>query len=72
MQASLNAAQLEILKMLQFEITNEELFELKKVISKYLADRLMRQVNEEVNKNGYSKEQIDNWANEHHRTTYKP
>ena len=71
MAETLTTAQLEVLKLLQFETTEEELLELKKIISKYLADRLMRQVQGEINKNGYTKEQTDNWANEHIRTTYK-
>ncbi len=71
MAETLNAAQLEILKLLKFETTAEELFELKKVITKFLADRLTKEVVAGIKQNGYTSEQTDLWANEHIRTPYK-
>ena len=71
MAETLTDAQLQVLKLLQFETTDEELHELKKIISKYLADRLMRQVEGEIKTKGYTVEQTDSWAKEHFRTPYK-
>ena len=71
MTAILTPAQIEVLKMLQFETTEEELFALKKTISKFLADRLKTQLEKDIQDNGYSKEHTDAWTNEHLRTTYK-
>ena len=71
MAETLTAAQLEVLKLLQFETSEDELFELKKILSVYLADRLMRSVNTEIEINQYTKEQTDSWANEHFRIAYQ-
>ena len=70
MEETLTAAQLEVLKLLHFETSEAELFELKKIISIYVADRLMRNVNIEIEKKQYTKEQTDSWANEYFRTAY--
>jgi len=71
MAETLTAAQLEVLKLLQFETSEDELFELKKILSVYLADRLMRSINTEIEINQYTKEQTDIWANEHFRIAYQ-
>ena len=61
---------MEVLKLLQFQTSEAELFKLKKIISIYLADRLMVSVNTEIEKKQYTKEQTDSWANDHFRTAY--
>lgn len=68
---TLNAAQLEILKLFRAGQTEEELKELKKVLLKFLADRLQKQVDEEWDRRGYTSETIEEWKHEHFRISGK-
>lgn len=68
---TLNSTQLEILKLFQYEKSEEELLEIKKLISDYLfrkAILLADQVHEEKQ---YSQEDIEKWKDEHTRLNKK-
>lgn len=69
--ASLSNAQLEIIKMFSQEQTEQELLELKQVLSEYLANRLTRAIENESAEKGYTSETVNSWKNEHVRTEYK-
>lgn len=68
---ALSNAQLEILKMFHKEQTEEELLELKQVLSEYLANKLTKTLERESVEKGYTSEIVDSWKNEHFRTPYK-
>jgi len=68
---ALSNAQLEIIKMFHKEQTEEELLELKQVLSEYLASKLTRALEQESVEKGYTRETVDGWKNEHFRTSYK-
>lgn len=68
---ALNNAQREIIKMFHKDQTEEELFELKKVLSEYLANKLTKGIAEESVKRGYTNEVLNTWKDEHFRTPYK-
>ncbi len=69
--AALNNAQLEIIKMFRKDQTEEELLELKQVLSEYLANKLIKAIEEESVEKGYTREIVDSWKDEHFRTAYK-
>ncbi len=69
--AGLNNAQLEIIKMFHENQTDEELYEIKQVLSEYLAKKLMKEIEAESIEKGYTPEIIDGWKDEHFRTPYK-
>ena len=64
---SLNGAQLHFLKMLQFLKTEEELTELKQVISDYYLKKLEKDINTYWGEGKIT----DDILNEHLRTPYK-
>ncbi|CAN5707628.1 hypothetical protein BH10BAC3_BH10BAC3_41120 [soil metagenome] len=64
---TLNAAQLEILKMFRNNQNEEELKELKKVLLNFLANQLQRQVDKVWEEKGYTNETVEQWKNEHFR-----
>ncbi len=67
---ALNNAQLEILKMFREDQSKEELYEIKQVLSEYLAKKLMKEIEAESIEKGYTPEVIDSWKDEHFRTPY--
>lgn len=67
---ALNNAQLEILKLFHENQSEEELAEIKQLLSEYLANRLMKEIEKESVKMGYTSEIIDSWKDEHFRTPY--
>ena len=66
-QPALNEAQLHFLKMLQFLKTEEELTELKQIISDYHLKKLEK----DINKYWGEGKITDDILNEHLRTPYK-
>jgi hypothetical protein len=69
--ASLSNAQLEIIKMFDDNQSEEELKELKQVLSEYLANKLVHDIEKESIEKGYTKELVNTWKDEHFRIPYK-
>jgi hypothetical protein len=69
--ASLSNAQLEIIKMFDKDQSDQELMELRQVLSDYLANKLVREIEKESAEKGYTREIVNAWKDEHHRTAYK-
>ena len=67
---ALNNAQLEILKLFCENQSDEELHEIKQVLSEYLANKLMKEIEKESIEKGYTPEIIDSWKDEHFRTPH--
>lgn len=68
---ALNNAQLEILKLFKFEKTEEELSEIKKLLSDYLFRRAIKLADEAFEEKEYTVEDVENWKNEHSRSKKK-
>jgi hypothetical protein len=68
---ALNNAQLEILKLFKYEKTEEELLEIKKLLSDYLFQKAIRLADKVHEEKGYSLEDIEEWKNEHTRVKTK-
>ena len=66
----LNKTQKEILKIFHENQSEEELFEIKQLLSEYLAKKLMKELKTESIEKGYSSEIIDSWKDDHFRTSY--
>ena len=67
---SFNNAQREIVNMFKCDLNDEELRELKQVLSEYLAKKLISEVDKIAKEKGYTAEIIDGWKDEHFRTPY--
>lgn len=70
-QTPLNKTQLEILRMFNSDLSEEELLEIKRLFTKYLADKATRLANEVWDKKGWSNADMERLSKEHLRTPYK-
>lgn len=64
---ALNEAQLNILRALSVVKTKEDVAEIRNFVVKFLAKKLVNEADNAVAGKGYSKEDIEGWANEHFR-----
>ena len=64
---NLTPAQAEILKLFQSHRSEKDLYDLKEVLSKYLAEKVMYEVDEGFKKQGYTINDIEQWKHEHYR-----
>ncbi len=60
----LSSLQLELLKVYSFSPSEEDLKQIKQLLANYFADKLITNVNQSINKNNISDEDIENWLNE--------
>lgn len=65
MQAILNNAQLEILKMFTKPMSKQELADLRKTLIEFLSDKIDNEVDDIWSKQNLSQEKIDNVLNTH-------
>ena len=60
----LSELQLELLKIYSFEPTEEELLEIKRMLAKFFSGRLIQRVQEGIEDQGITNEDLENWLNE--------
>lgn len=63
LQTPLNKAQLEILKLLGRVDSEEELMDIKRLITRYYAERLISRVDKIYDERGYTQDDLDRMAN---------
>ena len=69
MPITLNSAQLEILKLFRNDQTEEELQELKSLLSAWLAAKVTFEADKAFQENGYTTVIFKKWKQEHFRKT---
>ncbi|MDX2247343.1 MAG: hypothetical protein SF052_11225 [Bacteroidia bacterium] len=69
---SLNRQQLEILKLFSRDLEESDLIAIKRLIVKYLAEKITKMADEVWEKNNWTNEDMDNLLNTHMRTPYNP
>jgi hypothetical protein len=63
----LNNTQKDILNLFKYQHSEQELIEIKQLISEYLFKKAIAMADAEVEEKGYTKEVMKAWAGEHHR-----
>ena len=63
----LNNAQKDILNLFKYQHSEQELLEIKQLISEYLFKKAIAMADAEAEAKGYTKEVIKSWATEHSR-----
>jgi hypothetical protein len=63
--SKLTPTQAEILKLFKSHRSERDLQELKEVLSKYLADKLVYEADTEFRKRNYTVRDIERWKTEH-------
>lgn len=56
--------QFELLKYFQYEVNNEELLEIKRILSDYFAKKAMDDMDNLSKEKGWSNDTMDTWLNE--------
>ena len=60
----LTSLQLELLKVYSFNPSEEELVQIKGILGKFFAKRLISNVNTSIKENNISDEDLEKWLNE--------
>lgn len=71
-QTPLNDLQLEILKLFSRELEEKDLLAIKRLIVKYLAEKVTRMADEVWEEKGWTNEDMEKMLNRHERTPYNP
>jgi hypothetical protein len=66
-QQPLSNLQLELLKLYSMNITEQQLYEIKKLIGNYFAGQATQAMDEFWNKNALTAQDMEQWANGHER-----
>lgn len=64
--------QLEILNMFQYEVPEEVILEVRRVLVRHLAEEVTKGMDELFEEKGWGEEKLEEWKNEHMRTPYIP
>ncbi len=65
----LNRAQIEILKLFNQPMNDNDLAELKEILIDFLMDKLIKSADESINEQGLTIGDVDKWRFEHNRMT---
>lgn len=60
--------QLELVKMFQYKVADNQLVEIKNILSKYFAEKATEEMDKLWEENGWSDETMEKWSNEHFRS----
>lgn len=63
--------QLELLKIFSVQMSEEQLLELKDLLSNYFLSKAREEVDRQWDEKGWTQETMKQWLNEHYRTPYK-
>lgn len=63
--------QLELLKVFSFNISDEQVKEIRAILVAYFAEKVTGEMDALFEEKGWGKEKIQEWAQEHMRTEYR-
>lgn len=69
--SKLSNLQLELLKIFSRNIPDEQLYEIKGILSRYFADKASDEFEKLAEKRGWTADTYRSWANEHNRSSQK-
>jgi hypothetical protein len=67
----LSNLQLELLKVFSFDLEEQQLLEIKEILSDYFADKATQEMDALFAKNAWGEEKIEEWSKQHLRTKYQ-
>jgi hypothetical protein len=68
----LSNLQLEILKVFSFELSEDEIKDIRAMLAAYFAERVSSDMDALFEANDWGAQKIEEWSAEHMRTAYKP
>ncbi len=63
--------QLELLKVFSFELSDEQMQEIRSLLANYFAEKATEEADRLWDEQGWTEETMEKWANEHFRTPYE-
>ena len=63
--------QLELVKLFSYKVAENQVLEIKQLLSNYFADKATEEMDRLWDENNWSEETMKEWSNEHLRTPYK-
>ncbi|MEA5460178.1 hypothetical protein VB796_14065 [Arcicella sp. LKC2W] len=63
--------QLELVKLFSYKIAENQVLEIKQLLSNYFADKATEEMDRLWEENNWTEETMKEWSNEHLRTPYK-
>ena len=67
----LTTLQLELVKLFSYKVAENQVLEIKQLLSTYFADKATEEMDKLWEENNWSEETMKDWSNEHLRTPYK-
>ncbi len=67
----LSNLQLELLKVFSFDISEDQIKEIKALLAAYFAEKVTTEMDALFEEKGWGEEKIEEWSKEHMRTKYK-
>ena len=67
----LTTLQLELVKLFSYKIAENQVLEIKQLLSTYFANKATEEMDKLWEANNWSEETMKDWSNEHLRTPYK-
>lgn len=71
METALNNTQLEILNLFAREQSEEDLKEIKSLLTTYLADKVVREADKSFDRQQYTTDIFNQWKKEHFRKSFQ-
>lgn len=68
---ALTNLQLEILQTFKYDLSEQQLFEIRDLLAKYFADKATEEMDKLWEEKGWTDETMEEWSKEHMRTEYK-
>ncbi|HAA16742.1 MAG TPA: hypothetical protein DCE41_35540 [Cytophagales bacterium] len=68
----LTKLQLELIKLFSNKVSDEQLMDIKRMLSDYFFDQADQEVDELFDEKGWGDKKINEWSKEHMRTKYTP
>ncbi len=68
---NLSNLQLELLKIFSYQLSNNQLIEIKNILARYFAEKATNEIDKLWDINSWDNELMEKWLNEHNRTEYK-
>jgi hypothetical protein len=62
--------QLELVKLFSYKIAENQVLEIKQLLSNYFADKATEEMDRRWEENNWSEETMKEWSNEHLRVAY--
>lgn len=67
--SKLSNLQLELLKLYPYDVSEEELRDIRRLLADYFADKVDAEMSRLWNENGWNQQTIEGWKDEHLRRT---